>query len=161
MPEQRLSDMADARRGDAAVIRLGSSQNRTFIAGIRGTVTDVADGIPVLIDSNGQLGIVSSSARYKYDIHDMGDASASLLALRPVTFRYREHGADAPVRFGLIAEEVAEVAPELVIYENGVPETVAYHFLAPMLINELQKQQALIEQLQDRIERLEAEPDGR
>lgn len=78
----------------------------------------------------------------------MGDLSRSLLRLRPVTFRYTQPFADGekPVQFGLIAEEVAEVMPELVARDaNGQPETVKYQLLAPMLLNEVQKQQRTIE----------------
>jgi hypothetical protein len=73
----------------------------------------------------------------------MADASARLLNLRPVTFRYKKPNAlgEKPLQFGLIAEEVAEVLPELVVMnKDGQPETVAYHLLPAMLLNELQKQ---------------------
>lgn len=141
--------------GENATIRIGSFQTRAFVAGVRGQTTAIGDAVPVMIDSNGQLGTVSSSARYKREIDDMGSTSSVVFDLRPVTFRYDEHGADAPLRYGLIAEEVAQVAPELVIFENGVPETVAYHFLTPMLLNELQKQREVIEEQSRRIEALE------
>ena len=105
--------------------------------------------MPVLIDSAGQLGTLSSSARYKEDISDMGSVSEKLLALRPVTFRYRKEfdNGEKPRQFGLIAEEVAEVFPELVVYdEQGMPETVKYHLLATLLLNELQRQASLNEE---------------
>ena len=108
-----------------------------------GATTGVADGIAVLIDSAGQLGTVSSSRRFKKEIEDMGEASESLLALRPVTFRYRQEpvAGQQPLQFGLIAEEVAEVLPDLVVYDGeGRPETVRYHLLSSLLLNELQKQ---------------------
>ena len=74
----------------------------------------------------------------------MGDASSRLMGLRPVTFRYRAHP-DGPLQYGLIAEEVERVMPELVVRDaTGQPETVAYHELPAMLLNELQKQQAQI-----------------
>ncbi len=120
---------------------LQGTQTKTVIAGIRGITTGVANGIPVLIDSTGQLGTVSSSRRYKEDIEDMAGASGRLLSLRPVTFRYRQAFADGskPIQYGLVAEEVAEVFPDLVVYnEDGEPETVKYHVLATMLLNELQ-----------------------
>ena len=120
----------------------------TRIAGIRGVTTGVANAIPVLIDSDGQLGTASSSRSVKKDIRDMGDTTARLLELRPVTFRYREQqptlpdGSDAPPEYGLVAEEVAEVFPDLVVYdEAGKPFTVKYHELAPMLPNEMKRQQ--------------------
>ena len=78
----------------------------------------------------------------------MGSASGSLLALRPVTFRYRQEpvAGGQPLQFGLIAEEVAEVFPELVIYDQeGQPETVKYHLLSSLLLNEVQKQDRRIQ----------------
>ncbi|NBX41584.1 MAG: hypothetical protein EBR15_09260, partial [Gammaproteobacteria bacterium] len=131
---------------DTGVIRLGTvgTQTKTFVAGING-VTLGATGNIVLVDSNGQLGTIQSSRRYKEDIAPMGEASARLLKLRPVTFKYKKDqpGDERTVQFGLIAEEVAEVFPELVIYnKEGKPETVAYHLLATMLLNELQKNAA-------------------
>jgi hypothetical protein len=125
--------------------------SRAFIAGIRGATTGVADAIPVLIDSAGQLGTVSSSRGVKNDIRDMGDATARLLDLRPVTFRYKQQqtlpsGGEVPPEYGLIAEEVAEVFPDLVVYdEKGQPFTVKYHEMAPMLLNEMKKQQHTIQ----------------
>jgi hypothetical protein len=92
----------------------------------------------------GQLGVVSSSRRYKEDIQPMGEASERLLKLRPVTFRYKnaDVAGAKPLQYGLIAEEVAEVFPELVVYnKEGQPETVQYQALAPILINEVQQQQ--------------------
>ena len=125
--------------------RLGDNayQTRAFIGGIRGAATGVADAVNVVIDSSGQLGTVSSSRRYKEDIQDMGEVSGRLLDLRPVTFRYKEayENGEKPLDYGLIAEEVAEVFPELVVYnEEGQPETVKYRLLSSMLLNELQKQ---------------------
>ena len=73
----------------------------------------------------------------------MGSASGSLLSLRPVTFKYRQEpvAGGQPRQFGLVAEEVAEVFPELVIYDReGLPETVKYHLLSSLLLNEVQKQ---------------------
>ena len=129
--------------GDSATIRIGdANQTKTFIAGIRGVTTGSATGIAVLIDANGQLGTVSSSIRYKEDVNDMGDLTSRLFGLRPVTFRYKTQ--PAAVHFGLIAEEVDQVMPELVVRGNdGQIETVAYHELTPMLLNELQKEHRL------------------
>ena len=95
--------------------------------------------------STGQLGVASSSRRYKEDIQPMADASDRLLQLRPVQFRYKKPDANGekPIQYGLIAEEVAEVLPELVVTnKDGQPETVAYHLLPAMLLNELQKEHA-------------------
>jgi hypothetical protein len=132
-------------------LRLGTTgtgarqQNRAFVAAIRGTTTGAADAIAVLIDSNGQLGTTSSSRRFKQDIEGLGENSERLLALHPVKFRYKDHAAqgDTTPQYGLIAEEVAEVFPELVVYDpEGRPETVRYHLLAPLLLAELQRQSA-------------------
>ena len=155
--------------GESGAIHIGNVSNhtKTFVIGIRGVTTGVADAITVMIDSNGQLGTVSSSRRYKEDIHDMVEAetSARLRQLRPVTFRYKGAFADGekPIQYGLIAEEVAEVFPDLAVYnEEGQPETVKYHLLAPLLLNEVQKQQQVAEDreremagLKQRLEQLE------
>jgi hypothetical protein len=96
--------------------------------------------LPVVVNGNGRLGIQASSARFKRDIHDMGEASERLMKLRPVTFRYKEDPA-ATLQYGLVAEEVARVYPELVTYgADGKVETVAYHLLPAMLLNEMQRQ---------------------
>ena len=126
--------------GESGVIRIGDIQTATYIAGISGV--DFHGGLPVLIDSNGQLGTVRSSRRYKEDIQTMGAASDGLLRLRPVTFRYKKPLDDGskPVQYGLIAEEVAEVYPDLVaLNKDGQIETVQYYKLDAMLLNEVQK----------------------
>ncbi len=132
-----------------SVIRLGSDQDLTFIAGIRGTTTSVPDAVAVMIDSAGQLGTISSSRAKKRDIREVGDLSRRLLALEPVAFRYRQNvqgKLEAPLEFGLVAEEVAEVFPELVVLDaSGRPETVKYHLLSSLLLNELQRQQRTVQ----------------
>jgi len=150
------------KEADSGVIRIGTSgsQTRTFIAGIRAVTTGRANAVPVVIDSYGQLGTISSSRGVKEDIQPMGSVSERLLALRPVTFRYKEPYEDGtkPVQFGLIADEVAEVFPELVIYdEQGEPETVSYHLLATLLLNEFQKTHHLVHAQAARIADLEAQ----
>ena len=146
--------------GESNTMYLGKvgTQTRTVIAGVRGTTTGVADAVTVMIDSIGQLGTASSARRYKEDIRDMAAASRGLMDLRPVTFRYREAYADGgkPIQYGLIAEEVAEVYPDLVVYdEDGRPETVQYRKVNAMLLNEVQQQHRVILELLDRVERLE------
>ena len=121
----------------------GTGQNKTFVAGIRGITTVNPDAITVMIDSAGQLGTVSSSRRFKEDIQDMADASAGIMRLRPVTFRYTQTfaGGAKPRQYGLIAEEVAEVYPDLVVHAaDGQVETVQYDKVNAMLLNEVQKQ---------------------
>ena len=140
-------------------IRIGNPAmvNRAFIGGVRSITTGAANAVTVLIDGNGQLGTVNSSRRYKEDIQDMGDASSGLMKLRPVTFRYTQAYADGsrPVDYGLIAEEVKEVYPDLVAHlANGDVETVQYHKINAMLLNEVQKQH---QQLRDQQRRLEAQ----
>jgi hypothetical protein len=136
---------------ESQTIRIGASQSRAFMAGIRG-VTTAGAAIPVLIDSDGQLGTVSSSRSVKNAIADMDGASAALMKLRPVTFRYNQQGPEASRQYGLIAEEVARVYPDLVAHSaNGSIETVMYHFLPPMLLNEFQKQQRRIEALEKQL----------
>ncbi len=136
---------------ESNTMRIGSGtgsgsfqQNRAFISGIRGVTTGEPDALTVVIDSDGQLGTVSSSRRFKEGIRDMAGTSEGLAALRPVTFHYRgesEHDGN-PRQYGLIAEEVAVVFPELVAYdEEGRPEAVLYRHLTPMLLNELQTAQ--------------------
>jgi hypothetical protein len=98
----------------------------------------------VVIDSAGQLGTMSSSVRVKEDIHDMADISQRIFALRPVTFRYARPYATGskPLQFGLVAEEVAEVFPELVVRgADGEIETVHYETLSVLLLNEAKRQQ--------------------
>jgi hypothetical protein len=133
--------------GESNTIRLGRSPAHTkaFVAGIRSVTTGAADAVAVLIDSNGQLGTVSSSRRYKEEIADLREASERLFELRPVQFRYKPEvqKGERPIEYGLIAEEVAEVFPELVVYgRDGEPETVRYHVLVPLLLNELQKERS-------------------
>jgi endosialidase-like protein len=102
-----------------------------------------------MVNSSGQLGVVPSSVRYKRDVRNMGDASDKLMKLRPVSFRYKADPKGAQ-QYGLIAEEVEKVYPELVVKgADGKPETVAYHLLPAMLLNELQKQ-ARADQNRDR-----------
>jgi len=99
----------------------------------------------VEIDANGQLGVTLSSARYKRDIAAMGARSEGVLQLRPVTFAYRDDK-QAVTHFGLVAEEVAAVYPELVTRTlTGEVRTVRYQELIPMLVNELQRQHRVVE----------------
>jgi hypothetical protein len=123
-------------------------QTSAFIAGIVGAkgLTDTAEG--VIDTKTSQLGVINSSARFKEDIKNMAAYSRRLFGLRPVTYRYKQPYADGakPVEPGLIAEEVAQVYPDLVAYgTDGQIETVQYHKLAPMLLNELQNQQRRLE----------------
>ncbi|MGC2111566.1 MAG: tail fiber domain-containing protein [Candidatus Korobacteraceae bacterium] len=129
-------------QGESGVIRIGQDtfQFATFIAGIYGVNVG---GVPVQVTGNGQLGVQTSSRRFKEQIRDMGDNTSALMKLRPVTFFYKPEYAkgDRTLQYGLIAEEVAQIYPELVAYDNdGKPYTVRYQYLASMLLNEVQKQ---------------------
>ncbi len=145
---------------ESATIRVGDSgvYSRFFAGAIRGVTTGQANAVTVMIDSNGQLGTVSSSRRYKDDIRDMGDASSGLMQLRPVTYRYHQAYADGstPIDYGLIAEEVEAVYPDVVVHlPNGDVETVQYHKINAMMLNELQKQYRRIDDLTARLAALE------
>jgi hypothetical protein len=133
---------------ESNTIRIGSNQTATYIAGIYGATTA---GSAVYVASDGRLGTTPSSRRYKEQIVDMSVESDVLMKLRPVSFYYRQELDDTHLRqYGLVAEEVAEVAPGLVAYdEDGVPQTVRYHFVNAMLLNEVQKQRRQLE-AQDR-----------
>ena len=141
-------------------IRIGTPGTQTafYAAGIRGTRTGAKNAVEVMIDSNGQLGTVNSSIRFKEDVRDMAAASDGLMRLRPVTYRYKQAYADGskPIDYGLIAEEVAEVYPDLVVTDaDGQIQTVQYQKLTPMLLNEVQKERRLLEQQEATIEKLE------
>jgi hypothetical protein len=117
-----------------------------------------------MIDSNGQLGTLSSSARFKDDIADMGEDSDALMSLRPVTFHYKsdQDPAGRTLQYGLVAEEVEQVYPGLVAHSpDGQVETVLYHFLPPMLLNEMQKLRRTVEAQAERIRILEQRSESR
>jgi hypothetical protein len=150
---------------DNGVVRLGdtSTQKQTFIAGISGTT--IPKGVAVVVDSKGQLGVATSSARFKDDIQPMEKASEAILSLQPVTFRYKkELDSLGTAQFGLVAEQVAKVDPDLVARdESGQPCTVRYEAVNAMLLNEFLKEHRKVEEqshqaaLQNaRVESLEA-----
>ncbi len=145
---------------DSNVIRIGTSgqQMSTYIAGVANA--GITGGSAVLVDPvTGQLGVLLSSERFKKDIHNMDSASDALMKLRPVTFRYKQQtdGDAKRLQYGLVAEEVAKVYPDLVVYgRNGEVESVQYHQLPALLLNEVQKQHQTIEKLEERIAALEA-----
>jgi len=146
---------------ESNTIRIGDTANyqRFFAGGIRGVTTGAANAVNVVIDSTGQLGTISSSRRFKTDIRDMGEASSGLMRLRPVTYRYKQPYADGsmPIDYGLIAEEVEEVYPDLVTRTPaGEVETVQYHKVNAMLLNEVQKQHRQIAAQQREIAELTA-----
>jgi hypothetical protein len=134
-----IGNQGDA--ADAGIIRIGTAgaQTATYIAGI---VDSKLTGNEVVITSSGQLGVKASSERYKTDIAPIGSVSEKLRQLRPVSFHLKSNRG-GEVQYGLIAEEVVKVYPELVIRDaKGRIDGVRYDELAPMLLNEVQKEQA-------------------
>src|SRR5436305_8729369 len=133
-----------------STIRLGVSgtQTNTYIAGIFGAA--LASGSTVRIDSAGHLGTVASSARFKQEIKPMDNASEAILALEPVTFRYKHELDPAGIpQFGLVAEEVEKVNPDLVVRDDqGKPYTVRYEAVNAMLLNEFLKEHKKTEKLE-------------
>jgi hypothetical protein len=132
------------------VIRIGQVQTRTFIAGIAKTHMS---GATVVIRANGQLGVVASSARYKMDIRDLANASDRLAQLRPVSYQYKTE--PGVTHFGQIAEDVDKVMPERVVRDDeNRPETVQYHELIPLLLQQVKAQRVQIERLTARVDKL-------
>jgi hypothetical protein len=133
--------------GDSKRIRIGTAgmQTKTFIAGISGAT--VASGVAVIVGSNGQLGTVVSSERFKDAIKPMDKASEAILALKPVTFHYRkELDPDGIPQFGLVAEQVEKVDPALVARDaDGKVYTVRYEAVNAMLLNEFLKEHRTVE----------------
>jgi Chaperone of endosialidase len=148
--------------GDANKIRIGKSIHAaTYIGGIYNksvSSNTTGGGIPVLVDSTGKLGTVKSSARYKEAIKPMDKASEAILALEPVTFRYKQElDPDGVTQFGLIAEHVEKVSPELVVRdEDGKISTVRYEAVNAMLLNEFLKEHRKVEEQQAMIREMKA-----
>jgi Chaperone of endosialidase len=108
----------------------------------------------VVVDSLGQLGTASSSARFKKEIKPMDKASEAILALKPVTFHYKSDKTGT-LQFGLIAEEVAKVNPDLAVHdENGEIYTVRYEAVNAMLLNEFLKEHRKVEEQEKTIAQL-------
>jgi len=132
---------------ESNTIRIGrpALQKSTFIAGIFGVAIS---GTAVVVNSSGKLGVTTSSARFKDDIKPMGKASEAMLALKPVTFRYKqEFDPDGVPQFGLIAEEVEKINPDLVVRgEDGKVMTVRYEAVNAMLLNEFLKEHRKVEE---------------
>ena len=130
---------------ESATTRIGTSQTVCAIAGIFGK-TYGATNASVFVDNTGTLGTTASSRRFKHDIEDINAESATIHQLRPVSFAYN-HDTSETKQYGLIAEEVEEVISAIVVHdEEGAPYTVQYHVLPVLLLNEMKKQQAIIEQ---------------
>lgn len=149
---------------ESNTIRVGVGQTSAYMAGISGATS--ASGVAVFVNGSGKLGTTTSSRRFKEQIASLGDVEhARLQALRPVSFVYKPAFDDGSrqVQYGLIAEEVAAVFPELVVRDaDGQVQTVRYHFLAPLLLAEVQRlerERAAAEaergRLEERVRRLE------
>jgi hypothetical protein len=134
-----------------STIRIGTNglQGATYVAGIIGAPV-AANGGPVYVDASGKLGTsLMSSLRFKEDVQNMGEQTAGLMKLRPVTFHYKPEydGGSHLLQYGLVAEEVAQVYPELVQYgQDGKPFAVRYHVINTMLLNEVQRQHRKLEE---------------
>jgi hypothetical protein len=133
---------------EAGTIRIGTqgTQTATFVAGISGTA--LGGGVAVRVNANGQLGTVGSAARFKQNIKPMDKASEAIHALKPVTFRYRDElDPDGVPQFGLVAEQVEKVNPDLVVRDKeGKPHTVRYDAVNAMLLNEFLKEHRKVEE---------------
>lgn len=137
--------------GESNVIRLGTNgsgsaqQSTCFIAGITGVTVGVS-GVPVVIDNTGNLGTVVSSIRFKKNIEEIDETS--VLDLTPVSFTYKSDKTDS-VNYGLIAEDVEDVMPELVSYDlEGLPSSVKYQDLPVLLLAELKRLSKRVEDLE-------------
>jgi trimeric autotransporter adhesin len=138
-------------------IRIGKqgTQRSTLIAGIFGAAVS---GSQVVVSSNGKLGVAPSSARFKEAIKPMDKASEAILALKPVTFRYKEElDPDGVPQFGLVAEEVEKINPDLVVRgEDGKVMTVRYEAVNAMLLNEFLKEHSEVQRLKGKTAEQEA-----
>jgi hypothetical protein len=148
---------ADGVAGEGGTIRIGRSFiGAAYIAGISGQTA--SGGAQVFVDADGKLGTNTSSERFKENIKPMGKDSEAILALTPVSFRYREEIDPQSIpQFGLIAEEVEKVNPELIIRDKeGKPQTVRYEQINAMLLNEFLKEHTTVLELQKEIVALTA-----
>jgi trimeric autotransporter adhesin len=154
---------ADGVTGESSTIRIGDPAFVTacYVAGISGQIT--SGGVQVFITGEGKLGTLTSSARFKDDIKPMANASESILGLNPVTFRYKkEIDSGGAAQFGLVAEDVEKVNPDLVVRDKeGKPYSVRYDQVNAMLLNEflkahrqMEQQEAMIARQQKQIEAL-------
>jgi len=150
----------DGSGNESGQIRIGTVGNitgGTVIVGIHSFGS--SGGIPVIVNAGGRLGTTTSSLRYKENVRDIGPESEGLMSLRPVAFKYKpDHEPGGLAQYGLIAEEVAEIYPELVVYDDeGRPQAIRSQLLDPLLLNEIQKQRRSIEAQRTEIDDLKAE----
>ena len=143
--------------GESNTIRIGNNDiTDTFIRGISGATA--SGGAAVYVNGNGKLGTMTSSARFKDEIKAMGTASEAILALNPVKFRYKkEIDSHGTPQFGLVAEEVEKVNPDLVVHDaQGKPQTVRYEQINAMLLNEFLKEHRTVQELKSEVAALNA-----
>ena len=147
----------EGQPGDNGVIRIGTqgTQSVAFIAGISG-VTISPSGGAVYVNAKGQLGTVNSSRRFKEGIQDMAGQSDILLSLRPVAFHYKaDLDPQLTPQYGLIAEEVEKLAPQLVVRDDkGEVLSVRYEQINAMLLNEFLKEHKTVEAQNTEIQEL-------
>jgi len=124
-----------------------AAHTATYIAGISGVAVS---GSTVVVSSSGQLGVKVSSERYKDEIKPMDKASEAILALKPVTFRYKKGiDPDRTTQFGLVAEQVQKINPDLIVRDaDGKPYTVRYDAVNAMLLNEFLKEHQKVQRLE-------------
>ena len=132
--------------------------NRSYIGNVFGVTTGSGGDVAVFIDSTGQLGTNTSSRRFKKDIKPMDQTSEAVLKLEPVTFHYKDKDRETKgLEYGLIAEDVAEVNPDLVVYgDDGQPLTVRYNAINVLLLNEFLKEHKKVEEQQASIAELKS-----
>jgi Chaperone of endosialidase len=143
------------RIGTVAGRGIREFQSNTYIAGISGVT--IAGGVPVIIDANGHLGSTTSSERFKDEVKPMDKASEAILALKPVAFHYKkEFDPDGIQQFGLVAEQVEKVKPDLVVRDKeGKPYSVRYDQVTAMLLNEFLKEHKTVQEQGETIARLQ------
>jgi hypothetical protein len=140
---------ASGTAGESNTIRIGKDgvHKAAYMGGIRGAT--VASGVTVIVGASGHLGTIVSSQRFKDEIKPMDKASEAILSLRPVTFRYKHELDPRSIpQFGLVAEEVEKVNPDLVLRDaDGNVSTVRYEAVNAMLLNEFLKEHRKVEEL--------------
>ncbi len=146
--DQNIYIATQGATSESNTIRIGEEETATFISGISGAT--VPGGVTVIVDSNGHLGTIVSSQRFKDGIRPMDAASEAILALKPVTFRYkRELDPKGIPQFGLVAEQVEKVNPDLVARDaKGQVYTVRYEAVNAMLLNEFLKEHRKVQELE-------------
>jgi Chaperone of endosialidase len=151
-----IGNMGGANESNTIRIGTAGTQTASFIAGVRGV--PITGGMAIGVDANGQLGVRGSSARFKEAIEPMDKASETIYSLRPVTFRYKKaFDPSAQPQFGLVAEQVAKVDPDLVVSDKkGKPFSVRYEEVNAMLLNEFLKEHRQVTDQSDQIAELKA-----